>query len=442
MRVVRWLGLWACCTAVSVSMSDAGRAETSGSARVDGASCQGEPATIVGVPGQRELDGSSGPDVIVSGGARVVYASTGDDLICVTGRASFVDAGEGDDVVLTSDSKVGTTVALGPGADHFVGGSRPDFVRGGDGTDMVSTGTGNDTYEDDSLSGPNEDAVDLGPGRDQALVGAQPLRGTLHGGAGRDFLNPAFGGEDSSGDALVDNRTQLATFNGQIWLRWSGFEGFDFRAYVPRVATTFIGSDADEQVVASQEFEYGPDIELLSMGAGDDRVTFSGMAAPIDAGPGRDRLEVVGFTDERSQTPARQIDIDLQKQTMRVDDGGRRKFAVRAVEDLEVSGFGAAFLAGTGEGNNMVAGYVCFTRMAGRGGADTLGGRVGDRCTAQMAAFFGVPNRIQADGGRGHDGLLGRGTNDVLVGGRGPDDAVGRGGFDRCSTERRAGCES
>ncbi|HEX5916818.1 MAG TPA: hypothetical protein VFY76_03140 [Nocardioides sp.] len=442
MTVVRRLGLWLCCTAVSVTVSDAGRAELSGASHAHRASCQGEPATIVGVPGQRELVGTPGPDVIVSGGARVVAASAGDDRICVTGRASFVDAGEGNDVVHTSDSNMGTAVALGPGADYFSGGSRPDSVSAGDGTDVVSTGTGRDSYEDGSLSGPNDDVIDLGPGRDQASVGAQPLMGTLHGGAGRDLLNPRFGGEDSSGEALVDNRTQIATFNGQTWLRWSSFEGFGFGAFLPSVATTFIGSDADERVLASQEFEFGPDIELLSTGAGDDRVTLSGMAAPLDAGLGHDRLEVVGFADERSLTPAREIAIDLKDQTMRVDDGVRQRFAVRGVEDLEVDGFGTAFLSGTGDDNDMVVGNTCFSLMAGRGGADTLGGRVGDRCTPRMAAYFGVPNRVQADGGRGQDGLFGRGTNDVLVGGRGLDDAVGRGGFDRCSTERRASCEA
>lgn len=443
MRNSRCVGLWAFCAAVSVGMSDAGRAETSGSAYIDRASCLGEPATIVGMPGQRELAGTSNSDVIVSGGARVVHASTGDDRICVTRRADFVDAGEGNDVVQTSDSDVGTTTtALGPGDDQFLGGSRPDSVRAGDGTDVVVTGTGRDSYEDDSLSGPNDDLVDLGPGQDQAVVGAQPLTGTLHGGAGRDFLNPRFGPEGSSGEALVDNRTQLATFNDQTWLRWSDFEAFGFAPYMPSVATTFIGSDADEQVLASREFEFGPDIEMLFMGAGDDRVTLSGMAAPLDAGLGRDRLEVVGFADERSLTPAREIAIDLKKQTMRVNDGVRQKFAVRGVEDLEVDGFGVAFLSGTGKGNGMVVGKTCFSWMAGRGGADTLGGRTGDKCTPQEAAFFDMPNRIQADGGTGRDELFGRGTNDVLVGGRGIDDAVGRGGFDRCSTERRATCES
>ena len=264
----------------------------------------------------------------------------------------------------------------------------------------------------------------------------------MHGGAGRDLLQPRFGDEDSSGEGLVDNRTQVATLDGQIWLRWSAFESFGFGAFQPSVAITFIGSDVGEQVLAFKEFEFGPNIELLATGAGDDRVILSGMAAPVHAGLGDDRLEVVGFADERSLTPAREIAIDLLEQTMRVDEGVRRKFTVRGVEDLEVDGFGAAFLAGTGKGNNMMAGNTCFAWMVGRGGADTLAGRAGGECTPQLAAFFDVPNRIQADGGRGHDKLLGRRTNDALVGGRGLDEAVGRGGFDRCSTERRTSCES
>lgn len=442
MRVALRLAVFTCCTMLGVTTPDPGGAEVWGSLRVDRATCQGEPATIVGVPGQRELAGTSGPDVIVTGGARVVDGSAADDRICVTGRASFVDAGEGNDVVHTSDGKVGTATALGPGSDHFVGGSRPDVVHAGDGYDVIATGAGRDSYGEDSLSGPNDDLVDLGGGRDEAFVGAHPFTGTLHGGAGRDVLRPSVGDEDSSGEAVVNNRTHVATLDGQIWLRWSTFENFGFGAFTPSVAITFIGSDAGEQVFASKVFEYGPNIELLATGAGDDRVVLSGMAAPVHAGLGHDRLEVIGFADERSLTPAREIAIDLRDQTMRVDDGWRRTFTVRGVEDLVVDGFGAAFLAGTGKGNDMMAGNTCFTSMVGRGGADTLAGRPGGECTPHLAAFFDVPNRIRADGGRGQDKLLGRRTNDVLVGGRGLDEAVGRRGLDRCSTERRTSCES
>src|SRR5687767_7512771 len=49
-------------------------------AATSGETCHGVAATVVGPPGQNELSGTDGPDVIVSNGVRSVYANAGDDL--------------------------------------------------------------------------------------------------------------------------------------------------------------------------------------------------------------------------------------------------------------------------------------------------------------------------------------------------------------------------
>jgi hypothetical protein len=71
--------------------------------------CQDVPATIVGAPGVRLLEGTAGPDVIITGGARSVNAKAGDEIVCVTGATMFAAGASGNDVVSTS----GGSVAVG-----------------------------------------------------------------------------------------------------------------------------------------------------------------------------------------------------------------------------------------------------------------------------------------------------------------------------------------
>lgn len=83
--------------------------------------CQGQAATIVGEPGER-LDGTDGPDVIVTNGARNVYAGAGGDLVCTTAMPdrTFVSAGAGDDSVVADDATYRRLdVDLGPGSDRL-----------------------------------------------------------------------------------------------------------------------------------------------------------------------------------------------------------------------------------------------------------------------------------------------------------------------------------
>lgn len=93
--------------------------------------CQGETATIVGTPGG-QLVGTPGDDVIVSYGDSSVDAGDGDDLICLRPVLSLVqrvDAGPGDDSVVSEGETHNTDTDLGPGRDSFVGGGGEDRIE-------------------------------------------------------------------------------------------------------------------------------------------------------------------------------------------------------------------------------------------------------------------------------------------------------------------------
>ncbi len=92
--------------------------------------CQGRPATIVGTPEGR-IVGTPGDDVIVSYGDGSLDAGDGDDLICLRPTLSLVqqvDAGAGDDSVVSEGETNHTFTDLGPGRDSFVGGGGEDRV--------------------------------------------------------------------------------------------------------------------------------------------------------------------------------------------------------------------------------------------------------------------------------------------------------------------------
>ncbi len=85
--------------------------------------CAGQPATILGTPGDDTIVGTSGPDVIVAGnGNDTIYGLSGDDIIC---------AGNGNDIVYG-----------GNGDDQLFGENGNDLLYGDDGDDWLNPGRG------------------------------------------------------------------------------------------------------------------------------------------------------------------------------------------------------------------------------------------------------------------------------------------------------------
>ena len=94
--------------------------------------CQGRTATIVGTP-RGAVVGTPGDDVIVTYGDYSVDAGDGDDLIClrpvVGGLVVQVDAGAGDDSVVSEGEVNNAEADLGPGRDTYVGGGGMDTIN-------------------------------------------------------------------------------------------------------------------------------------------------------------------------------------------------------------------------------------------------------------------------------------------------------------------------
>lgn len=399
------------------------------------ATCQGEPATLVGTPDIRQLNGTSGPDVVVTGGARNVDTRAGDDLVCVTGKTETVMAGDGDDRVFTGDLPVPTSTDLEAGNDKFVGGTRNDRVSPGPGIDQVDTGDGADTYIGYKLSAANSDHVNLGLGPDSASVVDSNLDGVLDGGSGFNTLALGTCCEDEHA-WVVDSGTETASLDGNPRFQWDNFRGFGFNAFAVEGTLEFHGTDAAEEVAVVREFA-APTIKVLDMRGGDDQVNLLGTVGPVLAGDGNDSVRLDGFADERSPSSLESaISLDLGAGTLRRPTRGQT-FDFIGVENVDVSDFVTVDVRGDEQANNLVVGRACLSRIDGLGGPDSIRARSDQGCSKR----YTLQHSLRADGGAGYDLLLGRQTRDQLIGGPGVDSADGRGEVDTCEAEIQQRCE-
>lgn len=128
--------------------------------------CFGLPATIIGTPGDDDIDGTAGNDVIVGlDGGDTLDGLGGDDTICggadgagpdegdsITGGddADRIDGEEGDDIISGNGGRDEIFGRSGldqlHGSDNLFGGGPDvrDEVYGGSGSDTVTGGDGND----------------------------------------------------------------------------------------------------------------------------------------------------------------------------------------------------------------------------------------------------------------------------------------------------------
>lgn len=414
--------------------------------------CQGQPATLVGQPGEY-VDGTDGPDVIVSGGADGVFAREGDDLICVTGSTEDgyrlrVSAGPGDDSVLVTGTN-NVKVLLGRGSDTFVGGDEKDDVMGGeveeveiggdtgtqyvdDEPDTFRTGDGDDLVEPDL-----GDTVDLGQGDDGILMEAPkgPLA-SADGGPGRNFL--AYESNLRGGRWVLDNTAEDLTRDGEVQLSWKRFTRFRINAGGSMV---YRGSDRDEYFNTDT---FGNGIKVLA-GGGDDEIftwTDTVRVRSIDGGPGRDLLTVQG----NQYTSEARFDLDLPAGRYRyVERGAGGTTALKSVEDVDVTYFPQVTMRGDDRANRLSARIVqlddgqpskkCAVVISGGGGADRL------------TLTSPEPEKSSKDcptpelrGDAGNDVLTGSLLDERLIGGAGRDVARGGPGRDMCVAETRVGC--
>ena len=406
--------------------------------------CHGEPATHVGTQGA-QLEGTEGPDVIVTNGAWFFDAKGGDDLICFTRGAAEetddmqVNAGEGNDVVDATLADVRFVDAtLGPGDDVFTGGPEQDAVLGNrtydtpgqataDGTDTISTGAGNDGISTGGAPGfPDHDDVDLGPGRDNASIsGPTDPNLPIRGGTGKDEVSLDHGA--LAHELMVDNAVGLATHDGQPEMAWSGMEAFHFGSIGPRKPPSFVGGPGRERIRSTIA------LKSLDFGGGNDMVNFLLRRKELvhrlayEGGPGDDFL-MFAFQVDR-------IGLDLGARRLRYRDGDRTvRGRVHGFERLRLQA-DRLDLRGTGRAETFDQ-LGCRGVVDGGGGADTI------RVVATPDFGCGEDGgRQTVRGGGGDDTLVGGREPDTLIGGAGNDQAYGGEGIDRCVAEKEVGCE-
>ena len=466
--------------------------------------CQGEPATIVGSPRRDHLVGTPGDDVIVSNGSSEVDAGEGADLVCLTGRAPSedgyqwigLDAGPGDDSVVASlgDQDL-AFVALGPGADTFVGGRQSDYVFGGDpGSEEEPEEPEEPDSEPDTIDtgprgldsvvvgdgGPLVDRVDAHARSASVVVRASGLGegGAVSGGPG-SLLAWVDESPGAAGAWSLDLGERTAALAGAPAASWSGFGRVTWA--VPGTVSVH-GTEGPDVVV-------GP-LVGGDLGPGDDRaVVWSSRtgrgAGPtvLDGGPGRHEVRVLaGEVDEEPHlglglvpfTPA-DVTVDVARQ--RATFGSGQVVGLAGFDWYGAQTDRAATLLG-GAGDDVLYGAACELRARGGGGDDvvqqvprvnsgglgtpscrretgaSLSGGAGDdrlAAAAPRSTVLGgrgadrIAGSYRADrlaGGPGADRVLGESGDDVISGGPGVDVVRGGSGDDTCrSVEYGAECE-
>lgn len=264
--------------------------------------CQGQAATIVGEPGAR-VDGTDGPDVIVTNGAEIVHAGDGADLVCTTAMpdVSWVYAGADDDsVVAGGNGYERLRVDLGAGSDRFDGGAGKDIVKTYDPfgepsrTDEVSTGRGNDVVKATRPIGPatdDADRIDLGPGRDVLALGDSGLADAalVNGGPGEDRIS--INSDDEGTDVVIDTDARTIERGGPYLTDWVSFHDYFVKEF--GAVVTFEGSSRAERLQI-----YAAARSIAHMGGGDDVATLSSVdRAELTGGRGSDMLRGSGGPD-------------------------------------------------------------------------------------------------------------------------------------------------
>jgi Ca2+-binding RTX toxin-like protein len=262
--------------------------------------CNGLEATMpTGETGQSLL-GTAGDDVVITGGATRVDTGAGDDSICVTGTGIVVvNAGPGDDFVGARAHQGRSIVSLGFGDDRFYGGDGPDRVWSQESTnqtssndqDLIITYDGDDYVISGSSTALNSDTVLLGAGNDVLVTYGFSASATLSGGPGTNLLQP-LPGPDVRGEWNFDNVAGEALMDDVSRLTWSAFQRFTLTG-LQGDRLRFRGSSASELV------RTGGTCQVVLRGrAGNDRLTVgdegcNGLRAGdalLVGGSGNDRL--------------------------------------------------------------------------------------------------------------------------------------------------------
>ena len=390
------------------------------------ATCAGVAATIVGTDGDDTLTGTAGDDVIVGlDGNDVIDSGAGNDVVCGDAGADQLTGGAGDDKLFggtnglvplfeSEPEPAGDTLVPGPGDDLVDVGVntllRGDGWNSPDTVDFSGSATG---VSVDLVSG-----VATGEGTDTVVVAQpEPRLGSVIELLGSFHSDHLLGTEQS--DRLIGN-------GGGDHIEGRG--GDDLVANTEDESSSTGGTNADDFLDGGPGDDFidstgGTD--TLIGGTGADHLRKERGPTSVDAGPGRDVIEVYLSRGSHSITGGSGRDT--------VFLGVLHSFPrTRGVFDHRAELFGVHHARGRRTRAEIAS--VERVAMPGSRGRWTYLGTVGDDHVTGGAAYT-------ARGRAGDDVLKGSSADDVLLGGTGDDRAVGGRGSDRCRAESRQGCE-
>ena len=266
----------------------------------------------------------------------VILGLGGNDQITIADNvpiAGLIDAGKGNDTVITNSSPIVN------GSD---GHDRDDIILGGAGNDTIFSGTGNDLID----GGAGHDSIDGGDG-DDSIVG----------GKGNDLLYGGAGSDDIFGDAG----------NDEIW----GGDGDDRLAGLAGLDEVYgeLGQDICSGGAGIDYISGGDDDDILIGEAGNDRLYGNAGNDMLQGGKGNDEC--------------------------RGDQGIDALFGEDGNDSLD-GGDNSDHLDG-GKGVDNLHGGDGDDQLKGGLGNDRLDGDAGDNLLDPDAGADTIANGIQAD---------------------------------------------
>lgn len=183
-----------------------------------------------GTSGNDYIEGNNLGNFIDAGeGNNVVIGGSGNDEIVAGNGNNFISSGAGDD-----------TIVVGNGNNALLGGDGNDFIGAGSGNDVISGGNGNDQI----LAGDGDNLVDAGSGDD--YIGTGEGNDIISGGSGNDIIQAGDGDDVISGGDGVD----LISGDGST----AGDETVDGNVYYTTSDDTLLGGEGNDTfVIGSQE---------------------------------------------------------------------------------------------------------------------------------------------------------------------------------------------